>query len=69
MCIKLEVKKVKRSWCVVAGISVLAKHKTEQLATADLENNQELYQYWAGSASVSVENTPPVVVHLSGATT
>ncbi len=65
MGIKLEVKKVKRSWCVVAGISVLAKHKTEQLATTDLQENLALYEFWAGSASVSVENTPPVVVNLT----
>lgn len=67
MAFKLEVKKVKRSWCVVAGVSVLAKHKTEQLANTDLQNNLELYKYWAGSASVSVENTTPVVVRLPAA--
>ncbi|WP_153785294.1 hypothetical protein [Pseudomonas sp. EMN2] len=65
MAFKLEVKKVKRSWCVVAGVSVLAKHKTEQQATTDLQENLALFEFWAGSASVSVENTPPVVVNLT----
>lgn len=63
--IALEVKKIGRSWCVVVGKSVLGKFKTELIAKADLEDNRKMYAYWAGSASVSVENTPAKIVHLS----
>lgn len=55
----LEVKKIKRSWCVCAGKSILGKFKTEVQATEDLEKNKSLYVYWSQSVSVSVENTPP----------
>lgn len=62
--IALEVKKIGRSFCVVAGVSVLGKFRTEAAANTSLANDFELYSYWAGSCSVSVDNTPAVVVKI-----
>ena len=60
----LEVKKIKRSWCVVAGASVLGKFKTEAMANQSLEEDRSLYEYWAGSAGVSIENTPSTTKYI-----
>lgn len=61
---ELAIAKVKRSWCVMAGVAVLGKFRTEDAAKASLEADRELYTYWAGSAGVSIQNTPAKVVHL-----
>jgi len=58
----LEVKKIGRSFCVVAGVSVLGKFRTKPAAEKSLSENADLYSFWAGSAGVSVENTPAKVV-------
>lgn len=63
----LEVKKIKRSYCVVAGSAVLGKFRTEAAANTSLVDDAELYAFWAGSAGVSVQNTPSRVVRLAGA--
>ena len=54
--INLNVKKIGRSYCVVAGVSVLGKFRTEQAAKQSLVEDADMYSYWAGSASVSVDN-------------
>lgn len=59
--VKIEIKKIKRSWCVCAGVSILCKFKTEELARKDLENNNSFYLYWSQSESVSIENTLPTI--------
>lgn len=61
---QLKVKQIKRSWCVMAGASVLGKFRTEQAAMNSLEADAALYAYYAGSAGVSIQNTPAVVVAL-----
>ena len=53
---KLSVKKIGRRWCVVAGVSVLGKFRTEVAANASLVADSDFYSYWAGSAGVSVDN-------------
>lgn len=58
----LEIKKIKRSYCIVAGKSVLGKFATFDRAESSLHDEHELYKYWAGSAGVSIENTPPCKV-------
>ncbi len=58
----LEVKKIGRSFCVVAGASVLGKFRTESAAVSSLEDDADFYEFWAGSSGVSVENTPAKVV-------
>jgi hypothetical protein len=60
--LKLDVKKIGRSFCVVAGASILGKFRTEAAAVKSLADDAEIYSYWAGSAGVSVENTPARVV-------
>lgn len=59
---KLEIKKIKRSFCVVAGVSVLGKFRTEAAAKLALDKDAWFYSYWANSAGVKVENTPPKIV-------
>ena len=61
---QLEIKKIKRSYCVVAGSAVLGKFRTEAAAKVSLESDFDLYAYYAGSAGVSVQNTPAKVVSL-----
>jgi len=61
----LTIEKRKRSWCICAGVSILAKHRTEEAAKKDLEKGKGFYEYWAGSVSVNVENTPPRIVDLT----
>lgn len=61
---ELTISKVKRSWCVMAGVAVLGKFRTEDAAKASLEADRDLYTYWAGSAGVSIQNTPPKFVHI-----
>jgi len=36
---------------------------TEAAALAHLEKNRDFFAYWAGSASVSVDNTPARVIY------
>jgi len=60
--LNLEVKKIGRSFCVVAGASVLGKFRTESAAVNSLADDAGFYEFWAGSAGVSVENTPAKVV-------
>lgn len=54
--IEFEVKKISRSWCVVAGVSVLGKFRTEAAAKSSLIDDADFYSFWSGSASVSVDN-------------
>lgn len=60
----LEIKQIKKNFCVVCGVAVLGKFKTEEQAKQSLNDDFELYKYWAGSASVSVQNTPAKVVSI-----
>lgn len=53
----LEVRKIKRSFCICAGVSVLGRFKTEDQALAELNSRRSFYEYWAGSMGVSVENS------------
>ena len=60
---ELAVKKVGRFHYVTAGVSKLSKgFATAELAQASLDENAQMYRYWAGSASVSSQNTTPKVV-------
>lgn len=60
----LEIKKIKRSFCVVCGVSVLGKFSTQHAADLSLSNDRDFYEFWSGSAGVSVENTAPTIVQL-----
>lgn len=59
--LELKVKKIKRSWCICAGVSILGKFKTETIANEELKKGYKFYDYWANSASVISENTPPTI--------
>ena len=59
--IELSVSKIKRSWCVMAGCSVLGKFKSEELALKSIDDDYDFYEYWAGSAGVLIQNTKPVI--------
>lgn len=52
----LEVKKVKRGYAVVYGVSILAKFKTHDEANKSLASQTKFYDYWANSASVAYQN-------------
>lgn len=60
----LAVQQIKRSYCIVAGVSVLGKYRTEQQALDSLENNRAHFEYWAGSGGVSMQNSQAVVVRI-----
>jgi len=59
----LEVRKVRRSFCICAGASVLRRFNTEAQAMAELRSSRSFYEYWAGSVSVSVDNAKKVTVY------
>ena len=61
---QLEVKKRGNSWKIVAGVASLAKYQTEAAANKDLNDNRSFYQYWAGSISVSVQNSKTVTINI-----
>lgn len=60
-----EIKKIGRSYCVVAGVSVLGKFRSQSAAEKSMVDDSQFYSYWAGSAGVSVENAPQVKVIIS----
>lgn len=61
---ELRIVKHKRSFLIVAGKSPLWKGKTEFGARLFLDNNRKILEYWAGSASVSIDNSEWVTVEL-----
>ena len=46
----------------MAGSSILGKFRTQLMAEKSLADDLDFYNYWAGSASVSVDNTEAEVV-------
>ena len=53
------------SWAIFAGVSELSRpFKSIDLALDELKTNRSHYEYWAGSAGVSVENTTPVIIKV-----
>lgn len=61
----LFIGKCRGGFAIFAGASKLSKaFKTPELCQAEYDKNDTMYQYWAGSASVSIENTPPVITKL-----
>ena len=60
----LTIAKHGRRFAIKAGASVLALYKTEAAAVAGLEADRAMLLYWAGSAGVSIQNTPARVVQL-----
>ena len=65
--ITLNIAKVSNKgnkFAIVAGASILAKFKTVEQAQKSLESKRGFYQYWAGSVSVSVDNSKKFEVIL-----
>lgn len=63
---ELEIKEFRNRYAVFAGVSRLSRlYKTVFEARNDLESNLELYKYYAGSASVSIENSSQKVIELN----
>ena len=64
----LTINPVKRARAYKFGIffgsACLAKFKTEAQAIESLESKRSFYEYWSGSASVSVENSKKTNVSL-----
>ena len=58
---KLQVAKVTNrghKYAIIYGSKIIAKFKPPELAKAALEKNGSFYEYWAGSVSVSIDNSP-----------
>ena len=51
-------------FAIVAGSSILAKFKTVEQAKQSLKDKRGLYQYWADSVSVAVDNSKKFKVIL-----
>ena len=51
-------------FAIVAGASILAKFKTVEQAKESLDSKRGFYEYWAGSASVAVDNSKKFKVIL-----
>lgn len=52
-------------FAIVAGKSVIRRFKTVEQAQNELKNNRGFYEYWAGSASVAVDNSDKKFVYVS----
>jgi hypothetical protein len=62
---ELQVMEYRKRYYVCAGVSRLSKgYKTSEEAFAELEKNDSYYAYWAGSLSVSVENSPKKTIYI-----
>jgi hypothetical protein len=62
---KIFVGKCRGGYAIFAGASKLSTaFKTPELCQAEYDKNDTMYQHWAGSASVSIENTTPVIISL-----
>lgn len=54
-----SIKPYRKQYAVYVGLVRLSKlFKTEEEAKANYEAKKSFYDYWAGSASVSVDNSP-----------
>ncbi|WP_020211018.1 hypothetical protein [Gilvimarinus chinensis] len=63
--VALEVKPYRGKFAIFACKSRLASgFKSADLAQQELQDNRSLYEFWAGSAGTSVENTPAKVVKV-----
>ena len=61
---KVEIKQAGKKWASFAGVTQMSrKFKTLLEAEKDLENHEELYNYWANSAGTSCENTTPEIIY------
>jgi hypothetical protein len=63
--IKLNVAKVSNrgnKFAIVAGCSIIRKFKTVEAAKRELKENSSFYEYWAGSISVSIDNSRKIEV-------
>lgn len=57
----LEVRLYRKKWAIFAGKSRLSQlFANEDKANNELDQKRSLYEYWAGSCGVSVENTTPI---------
>lgn len=66
--IELRIAKVQNrgnKFGIVAGASVIRRFKTVDQAQNELNNNRGFYEYWAGSASVAVDNSPKKFIYVS----
>ena len=60
----VEIRKARRGYAIYAGVSLLSRSfKTREQAERWAEDNAKFLACWAGSPSVSVENTQPRVIH------
>lgn len=59
-----EEKRRGKKFGIYAGVSCLRRFKTLEEAKKELEKNRSIYEFWAGSVSVSVQNSKPQIVFL-----
>lgn len=58
-----SIKPYRKQFAIFVGLVRLSRlFKTEELAKAHYEKKKEFYDYWSGSASVSVDNSPKVTL-------
>lgn len=65
MSISLNITQVSNrgnKFAITAGKSILAKFKTIEQAKSHLEAKREFYNYWAGSVSVSLDNSKWITI-------
>jgi len=62
----LTVKLYRNKFHIFAGKSKLTSkgYASKEAADQELKDNHSFYAYWAGSCSVSVENSEPKVIHV-----
>ncbi|SDT47122.1 hypothetical protein SAMN05192545_3922 [Maribacter dokdonensis] len=63
----LQIAKVSNrgnKFAITAGKSILAKFASIDAAKESLNSNRKTFEYWAESASVSVDNSKWVVIEI-----
>lgn len=61
---ELRIVKSKRSHLIVAGKSSLAKCRSLEKAQELLATKRSFFQYWANSASVSIDNADWIEIEI-----
>jgi hypothetical protein len=61
-----KVEEKKGRFAIFAGVSRLSKFfKSKEDAQNELDKNFSFYNYWGGSISVSVDNSPKKILEVS----
>ena len=62
--VKITGDRKRKKYAIVSGLSILARFFTAEAAAKAAEKNRSFYEYWANSASVSLDNSKWEIVNI-----